>query len=124
MDEETKKQRLKREAEEWRLELRQEKIKQIKQRKAKQRIKWLSKMFDDGDFGLEQCLIDGFDDNDTAQDFLMDLIENGVVKKNALIALMDKKGFFDAGISQMEGDAHEEWWNGEARDEGFWPRNG
>ena len=36
---------------------------------------------------------------------------------------LDKKGFFDSiyeAIRESDGDAHEEWWNGQAREEGFW----
>ena len=124
---ETKKQRLKREAEEWRIERWQEERKQLALDKIKRRVKWLSKMIANSDFALEDYLKEGFDDKHTGEDLLMDLIEIGGVKKNALIELMDKKGFFDCideAISEMEADAHDEWWYGDARDQGFWPRNG
>jgi hypothetical protein len=125
---ETKKQRAIREAEEWRLERWQEERKRLALDKEKRRIKWLTKIIaQEEDYSLEDYLREGFDDNYTGEDFLRDLIEIDGVKKNALIKLMDKKGFFDCideAISEMEADAHDEWWYGEARDQGFWPRNG
>lgn len=125
---ETKKQRLKREVEESRIERWQEERKQLALDKEKRRIKWLTRIVDkyEFDYGLDDYLKEGFDDEYTAEELLMDLVSIGGIKKNVLIKLMDKKGFFDSideCIREAEADAHEEWWYGEARDQGFWPRN-
>lgn len=90
---------------------------------AKKQVKWLSKVIDEDEYGLDDFLSDGFDDDYDASDFLEDLIKVGAVKKNIMMALMDKKGFFDCiyeAMREADGDAHEEWWNGQAREEGFW----
>jgi len=91
--------------------------------KAKRQVKWLSKVINNEGHDLGEFLSDGFDDDYDASDFLEDLIQVGAVKKNIMMALMDKKGFFDdiyESIREAEGDAHEEWWYGQARDENFW----
>lgn len=91
--------------------------------KAKKQVKWLSKVIDNEGFDLDDFLSDGFDGDYDASDFLEDLIQVGAVKKNIMMALMDKKGFFDSiyeAIRESDGDAYEEWWNGQAREEGFW----
>lgn len=91
--------------------------------KAKKQVKWLSNIIDNEGCELDDFLLDGFDDKYDALDFLQDLIKVGAVKKNIMMALMDKKGLFDSiyeGIKEAEADAHEEWWYGQARDEGFW----
>lgn len=92
----------------------------------KHRVKWLLRIMarEEHDLDYDEYLADGFDDENTAEDFLMDLIAAGGVNKNILIALMDKKGFFspiDDGIAEEEADAHDEWWyGGQAQKEGFW----
>ena len=123
---ETKKQRLKREAEEWRIERWQEEKKQLALDKEKRRIKWLTKIIaQEEDYSLEDYLKEGFDDEYTAEDLLMDLISIGGVKKNLLIKLMDEKGFFysiDEGIYEIEiesSDHDERWYSRDVRDQGY-----
>jgi hypothetical protein len=92
--------------------------------KVKKRVKSLSKIIDDDDWGTDYSEYMSYSDEEySASEFLSDLLAAGAVKKNILIALMDKKGCFDeidASVREVEGDAHEEWWyGGQAEAEGF-----
>ena len=91
--------------------------------KTKKEVKWLSKIIDNDGLDLvNDFLSDSFDNTYNALDFLEDLIKVGAVKKNIMMALMDKKGFFDSiyeGVEEDDADAHEEWWDAEGRYEHF-----
>ena len=121
---ETKKQRLAREREEQRLEERQEYLEKRKLEKIKTRVKWLSKITRAQEYDLEDYILDAIrNDELNPTDFLRKLIARGAVKINKLIEIMDEEDIFyniDRAVEDAAGDAHEEWWNGQAREEGFW----
>lgn len=88
----------------------------LRTHKVKLRVRSLLKGMDREGVSLDDCLFERMGSHgEDLESFIRSLIAVGGVKQNILVALMDKKQFFNLTWDERNeaaGEAHEEWWNG------------